>query len=164
MGPWVRRGPGRGWRARRQIPDRFRPKINIEQVQLRTNIEQVQLRTDYSYVRPPHEMCTAVEYRPYTGWSMEKCCHTRRCATITSQHGRTRNDTWASGTSTLAPCTPDSSTARPMASARRMASGLFVVFTLSLGPGRPGSELSPRVSSQKRTHESCLDTQCTVSL
>ena len=38
-------------------------------------------------------MCTAVEYRPYTGWSMEKCCHTRRCATITSQHGRTRNDT-----------------------------------------------------------------------
>ena len=32
-------------------------------------------------------MCTAVEYRPYTGWSMEKCCHTRRCATITSQHG-----------------------------------------------------------------------------
>ena len=39
-------------------------------------------------------MCTAVEYRPYTGWSMEKCCHTRRCATITSQHGRTRNDTW----------------------------------------------------------------------
>ena len=32
-------------------------------------------------------MCTAVEYRPYTGWSMEKCFHTRRCATITSQHG-----------------------------------------------------------------------------
>ena len=32
-------------------------------------------------------MCTAVEYRPYTGLSMEPCCHTRRCATITSQHG-----------------------------------------------------------------------------
>ena len=32
-------------------------------------------------------MCTAVEYRPYTGWSMEKCCQFSMRGVREAMHG-----------------------------------------------------------------------------
>ena len=57
--------------------------------------------TEYStaYRLRTQVVCTAVPKRPRVAWLSEKCCHSRRCAIMTSRSRRTPNDTCASGTS-----------------------------------------------------------------